>query len=145
MRFSCFSKYVVVKKRRPDQQQLFIYKIFCMKIYNYFFYKLYSTFIQFGDTPEHSALLLLSHSIVFNLFSILNFLGFALKMEDKYYWIIGITLTVLTLIVNYSIFLKNDKFKSFSFKNSLYLNSLLALYLFGSFFFFFYSLYFFLY
>lgn len=112
-----------------------------MKIYNYFFYRLYSTFTKFGDTPEHSALLLLSHSIVFNLFSVLNFLGFALKMEDKYYWFIGITLTVLTLIMNYSIFLKNDKFKSFSFKNSLYLNCLLVLYLFGSFFFFFYSVY----
>lgn len=112
-----------------------------MYIYKYFFSKLQRTFSRIDNSSEHTALLLLSHSILFYLLSMFNFFGVVLKVDNVYFWFTCIISLFVVLYIHYFLFIKDDKFKAFSFKNSAFLNFLLILYLFFSFFLFFYSLY----
>lgn len=114
-----------------------------MELYKYFFSKIYNwaSSNKYDYSPEHTALLFISQSLFFNLLTIANFLETILEISyNQYYYILGLILGILTLLLNFIIFLKDKKYLELIYKNSTAKNIIFIAYLIVTYYLFFYSL-----
>jgi hypothetical protein len=114
-----------------------------MKIYEYFFHRIYkwASSNKNDYTPEHTALLFTSQSVFFNLMSILNILDSTLKYTTQQYLTFIGTLGLSCVVLNYFIFLRNKKYLDVVFENSNVKNIVFLIYLCGTYYLYFCSLY----
>jgi hypothetical protein len=114
-----------------------------MGTYRYFFYKIYkwASSNKNDYTPEHTALLFTSQSLFFNLFSIVNMLDPTFKFTTEQYFKLVATLAFLCLTLNYFIFLRGKKYLEMKIENSMIKNIVFLIYILGTYFLFFRSLY----